>query len=273
MSGYDTVLSKPSLPITSGTRFVAFFETSILFGNYIMNNLLAQMKERHSSRALFNPDRMIGKDDLHKILEAGSWAPTAHNMQNFEVIIIDDKKVIEAIGNIRMPVSLTFVKENYRQFSFSEEELKKKKTGVLAATFPPSSRNPEITEEDLAASERDSFMRQELFSTPVLGIVLYDPSRRAPASEGNFLGVISLGCVMENMWLMANSLGIDLHIVSSLSNSPSEKSIKKLLGVPEELIIAYSFRLGYALAPYKYIRVRRDVEDFTHHNKYGNKGV
>jgi len=104
--------------------------------------------------------------------------------------------------------------------------------------------------------------------------VLYDPSRRAPASQGDFPGIISLGCVMENMWLMANSLGIGFHIVSSLSNGAFEKNIRKMLNIPDKLIIAYSFRLGYPVKePEKYLRVRRDVKDFAHYNKYGGKGI
>jgi nitroreductase len=236
-----------------------------------MDYLLKLIKNRHSSRVFFDPKRPVAKDDLHKILEAGNWAPTAHNMQNFEVIIVDDKKLIETIAGVEAPTSLTFVKENYKQFSFSEEELRKKKTGVLASTFPPAWRKPDIKEEDLTEGAHNTFMQEELNTTPVLGIVLYDPSRRAPASEGDFLGIISLGCVMENMWLMANSLGIDFHIVSTLSNGPYEKTIKKLMNIPDNLIIAYSFRLGYGIKTPNYVRVRRDVEDFTHHNKYGVK--
>ncbi len=237
-----------------------------------MNDLLNLIKDRHSSRIFFDPNRSIAKDDLHKILEAGSWAPTAHNMQNFEVLIVDDKKLIEAIADLKMPTSMTFIKENYKQLSFSEKDLLQKKTGVLGTMFPPAWTKPNVKKADITTDDRGDFMQKELISSPVLGIVLYDPSRRAPASEGDFLGIISLGCVMENMWLMANSLGIDFHIVSSLSNGPAGKNIKKLLNIPKELIIAYSFRLGYAVNKNnKYLRVRRDVEDFMHHNKYGAK--
>ena len=35
--------------------------------------------------------------------------------------------------------------------------------------------------------------------------------RRSP---GDVLGMMSLGCVMENMWLMAESLGIRFHILA-----------------------------------------------------------
>ena len=83
--------------------------------------------------------------------------------------------------------------------------------------FPPSWRKPdfrldEVNDDELAA------MRRPLPAAPLLLVVVYDPSRRAPASEGDFLGIISLGCVMENMWLAAESLGIGMQIVSSLSS-------------------------------------------------------
>jgi len=236
-------------------------------------DLLTLIRDRHSSRVLFDPKKPVKKEDLNKILEAASWAPTAHNMQNYEVVIIDDKKVIKEISTVKAPVSLTFVRENYNQLSFSEAELEQKKTGILGTMFPPAWQKPNIKKYEITEDDRNSFFKEELNTTPLLGLVLYDPSRRAPASEGDFLGIISLGCVMENMWLMANSLGINFHIVSSLSNGPYEKKIKELLGIPKNLVIAYSFRLGYATTTYKYVRVRRDIEDFTHHNIYGNKGL
>ena len=236
-----------------------------------MEDLLKLMKERHSSRVFFDPDRPVSKENIARILEAGSWAPTAHNMQNFEVIIIDDKKLIQIIASMKAPISLKFIRENYKQLSFSDEELKRKKTGISGAMFPPAWRKHQIRKDEIEETGRDLFMQEELLSTPVLGIVLYDPFRRAPASPGDFLGIVSLGCVMENLWLMANSLGIDFHILSSLSNGAVKRGIKKLLHIPDRLVIAYSFRLGYAMYKTDYLRVRRDVTDFIHHNGYTKK--
>jgi nitroreductase len=98
--------------------------------------------------------------------------------------------------------------------------------------------------------------------------MLYDPGRRAPASANDFLGIISLGCAMENMWLMANSLGIGVHIVSSLSEKEVAKDIMKMLNIPENFVLAITVRLGYPVAPIDYLRVRRDIKDFTHHNGF-----
>jgi nitroreductase len=77
---------------------------------------------------------------------------------------------------------------------------------------------------------------------------------------------------MENMWLMANSLGISFHVVSALGTGPIAKEVKKILNIPDRLKIPFAFRLGYPVSsPAKYLRVRRDVEDFSHHNQYGNR--
>jgi nitroreductase len=77
---------------------------------------------------------------------------------------------------------------------------------------------------------------------------------------------------MENMWLMAQSLGISMQILSAFSAPPVEMEIKKLLEVPDFMKIAFTCRVGYPSNASKYFRVRRDVEDFAHKNKYGNKG-
>jgi nitroreductase len=106
----------------------------------------------------------------------------------------------------------------------------------------------------------------------VLLIVIYDPKKRAPASEGDVLGFMSLGCVMENMWLMAQSLGIGFMIMSVFSADSIEDEVKRVLNIPENVKIAYACRLGYPVsAPAKYLRVRRDVEDFTHCNRFGDR--
>ena len=107
----------------------------------------------------------------------------------------------------------------------------------------------------------------------MLLLVLHDSRKRAPASEGDVLGILSLGCVMENMWLMAQSLGIGFQILSALSADAVGKEIRRILSVPGNLKIAFAARLGYPLSEPQYLRVRRDLEDFIHHNRFGNKNL
>jgi nitroreductase len=45
---------------------------------------------------------------LLQILEAARWAPTAHHMQNFEVVVVNERDLLDDI------------EENYAQLSLSE---------------------------------------------------------------------------------------------------------------------------------------------------------
>ena len=63
-------------------------------------------------------------------------------MQNYEIIVIDDNAMLEKIGGIKSRVLEEFLRDNYEQLSFSEEELKQKKTGILSTGFPPDWVDP-----------------------------------------------------------------------------------------------------------------------------------
>ncbi|MFX1496921.1 MAG: nitroreductase family protein [Promethearchaeota archaeon] len=237
------------------------------------NNILNIIKNRQSTRSSFDPNRSLRRESLDQILEAARWAPTPHNMQNFEIMVIDNKKILEKIGNIEYAISDEFIRENYQQLSFSKEEFLKKKVGLLGTMFPPALlRNPTLDKE--SREKVVSSIGRFIQSNPILLIILYDPTKRAPASKGDFLGIMGLGCVMENMWLMAESLGIAFHVITALSTDGVEQEIKTILNIPNQMKIAFSARLGYALSKTrKYLRVRREKEDFIYSNKYGKKYI
>src|SRR5271157_1048873 len=152
-----------------------------------MSEILKIIQERQSSRVPFDPNRPISKENLEQILEAGRWAPTAHNMQNYEIIIIDDKAVLEKIGKIKSRISEEFLRENYEQLSFSKDELQKKKTGILGSMFPPEWVDPaKISEAVKKATPMP--LTQSIRGSPTLLLIIYDPRKRAPASAGDILG-------------------------------------------------------------------------------------
>jgi nitroreductase len=234
-----------------------------------MRDILDIIRSRHSSRMPFDPQRRVSDEDLRLILEAARWAPTAHNMQNFEAIVIDDEEMLAAISTIRAPPSETFIRENYAQLSFSEDELRQRKTGLLATMFPAAWRAPAQKLEEEVDAEHAS-LGGSMKNCPALLIIVYDTRKRAPASEGDVLGIMSLGCVMQTLWLMAEALGIGVQILSAVSGAQAEDHLHRLLGLPAPLKIAFACRLGYpAAAPCEYLRVRRDVREFVHHNRYG----
>ena len=235
-------------------------------------DILKTIQERLSARVPFDRERPVPAEHLKQILDAARWTPTAHNMQNFEIVVVDDRKLLDSIANIRGRDFRGVRPRELQQLSFSEEELRRKKVGLLGLMFPPSWRTPGV-KPTVDEAHAHSILGEPIQSSAALLVVLYDPRRRAPASEGDVLGMISLGCLMQNMWLVANSLGIGFQIQSALSGSHVEAEVKKLLGVPEPLKIGFTCRIGYPLKDAKYLRVRRDIADFVHRNRYGTTGT
>ena len=160
-----------------------------------MSEILKNIKERQSSRGPYDPQRPVSKENLKQILEAARWAPTGHNMQNYEIIVIDDKAMLEKIGNMKSRILEEFLRDNYEQLSFSEEEFKRKKTGVLSTGFPSDWSNPAKFSQ-IARETSPLPLSISIQGSPTLLMVLYDQRKKAPALAVDVYGFIGLGCLM-----------------------------------------------------------------------------
>ena len=83
------------------------------------------------------------------------------------------------------------------------------------------------------------------------------------------LGMISLGCVLENMWLAAQASHLDVQVVSALAGDDAEPEVKRVLGIPPSWRIAFGLRVGHGVEPSRAPRVRRDTTTFLHRNRFG----
>ena len=91
---------------------------------------LTLIQERKSSQGLYDSGRLMAEEDLQHILEAACWAPTPHNMQNFEIVIAEDRKLLKSIVDLRQSVSGGRFRAGYQDeeaYASSEEELLRKK--------------------------------------------------------------------------------------------------------------------------------------------------
>jgi nitroreductase len=235
----------------------------------VMRDLLEIMWQRHSSRAPFDTKRKIREQDLQRILDAARWSPTAHNLQNFEIIVIDDAHKLTEISALQLPPSETFEVDNFRQLSFSEAELLRTKTGLLASMFPASWHERDV-EPEADNGARLTYFGRTISACPVLLVVIYDIRLRL--CEGHTLDIMSLGCVMQNLWLMSESLGISLQILSAVSENEVQNRLRRILAMPAHMNIAFAVRLGYAItASESHLRVRRRIQEFTHRNRYADR--
>jgi nitroreductase len=233
----------------------------------IMNDLMTIIRQRYSERESFDSNRQVPSADVEKILEAARWAPTSHNMQNFEIVVVDDERLLNRLGNLNTIPSPEFIRENYEQLSMTEEELARKKVGILGNQFPPSWQDKAQLES--AVKERMPLNLGRLINgAPTILILLYDTRKHAPASPGDLLGAVSLGAVMENMWLVAQSLDIGFQILS-MFGSPVQKEVKKILRIPDHMAVLFAIRLGHPFKRSETLRVRREINTFAYRNDYG----
>ncbi len=234
-----------------------------------MQDILKIIRSRHSTRGAFDLTRPITKETQTLILEGAQWAPTPTNMQNFEIIVVDAREQLDAIGKVPADMSEQFLRETYALLSHSTAELCEKKTGMLITSFPSTWTNPEAWNPDSDYRSQLTFLGRAIGETPLLMLVVYDATKRAPGSVGDPVGLISLGCVLENMWLVCESLQLGLHVLTVVSDGPVEQSLKELLHVPACMKIAFACSIGYAAHPSpSYTRVRRDLGAFVHYNNF-----
>lgn len=230
--------------------------------------ILQLIKERKSTRA-FDETRAIEPDVLQNILEAAAHAPTGHNMQNFQIVVIDDKSVLSALGELETSFTPAFIQWNYHEVSFSENELREKKTGMLASQFPPSWFTPEAREGKIDPNQLKGKLSGILGHSTTVVLVLFDPKRGGRNPSGDPNDIMSLGFMLENVWLMAHAQGVGVRIVSTFASESVENEVKKILGIPSSLKIAIGCCLGYpAGEDANNLRVCRDVEDFVFFNRY-----
>jgi nitroreductase len=225
------------------------------------------LEERCSTRAPYDPSRLVTSKELALVLDAARWAPTAHNMQNFMLVVVDDPNVLAALGTVRSAISPTFITENYLQLSFTPEQLKARRTGILGTQFPSSwcTDNPDAAPKDASRA-----LSEVIAGAPTIILVLFDPTHRAPASEHDALGMISIGCVLENMWLAASAAGLDVQIASAFAGEATEAEVARILEIPPPWRTALALRLGHAIEPVRQLRVRRLAEQFVHYNRFNS---
>ena len=223
------------------------------------------LENRHSERGPFDPGWPVSERELAYIVDAARWAPTAHNMQNFRLVVVDDRHVLARLGATRCPVSPTFIVENFRQLSFSADQLAERGTGLPGTMFPAAWHTDDPARVPSHASQ---LLGDALAGAPMFIVVVFDASERAPDSEADVQGMISLGCVVENMWLAAHTCHLDVQLVSAIAGTEAELEVRRQLGIPPPWRIALGLRLGHARSRSSELRVRRAPATFVSRNRF-----
>ena len=170
--------------------------------------LLALMKSRRAIRKY--QDQQVLKADMEKIIEAGTYAPSAGGGQRSMIVGLRDRALIERLGRM-----------NLAHFDRS----------CLSGGFV-SREQPSVID--------DPSIRSGFYGAPALCVIF--------AQKGFLYSVPDAFCCAENMVLMASSMGIASCIVARAEETFDCDEGRALLaswGVPENYIARCFVTLGY----------------------------
>lgn len=245
------------------------------------------IRERYIYRGMFQ-DRKVDRATLLQLIEAARWAPSGHNSQPWEFIVIDDKEIIGELVAIATDnfneVQKTrqdlkqLVQIWWRWLRWSDEELETAGDGVYMremsrALWEEMTRTKSI--EELRRKVLD-VLSPKMRASQIIGahcviFALLDKTREPPNFSQDIMELTSIGAAIQNLRIAAHSLGLAAHDVSLLYDLPQtrEKIIERL-GVSNHYQIVSAMRIGYPGDPSTDTRthVRRPLEKLVHWNHY-----
>ncbi|MFX0133737.1 MAG: nitroreductase family protein [Candidatus Hodarchaeota archaeon] len=236
------------------------------------------VKFRRSSRWLFT-NKQIPDNELRKILEAARYAPTPHNSQPFEIIVVKDRDIIKELSMVGFRLTKKYLDEHFYWVRYSKEELESKKDGVFIDVLPKFVNdlkdNPKLINDDDFWKKSMELYSILVQNSAVLLFIIYNRNKPGVGPLKHLWGILSIGAIMQNVWLAANDVGISVQLISGqLMNPDSVKKIMKILRIPENkgYRLMLIFRLGYESKFGKYgTSFRRELSDFVHLDRFTNK--
>jgi nitroreductase len=200
----------------------------------LYDRLLETVKKRRSNRK-FRSDP-VPEGTIEKIIEVARWAPSGFHTQPWEFVAVTDKDIRDKI------------------------------VGILEENSPPIT-NPDEKESTAQASFRDApvFIFALCDWRAYVGLP-FDVSRDDPRVASIFCS--SMASTFLYMHLAAAALGLSSQWYSAAGSPATEKQIRSIIGIPEDLKIYDLMVLGYSAAPPVPKDVRA-IESILHWNACG----
>ncbi|MBC8160842.1 MAG: nitroreductase family protein [Roseiflexaceae bacterium] len=224
-------------------------------------DLFDAIRQRHTTNGLF-ADRPIAPEHLRTILEMAARAPSHFNSQPWRFVAIEDAERRAAIAAIagdsmrQLMAEGRFVNQYRRFFRFSAAEAEQSHDGIHFDTMPGvlkpfakyilTERGGQVMNTFQVPRVLGNDARKLVASSPLLLGIALD---RSLFQQGELTGLytsISLGAVVQTIWLSATAQGMGLQFVSTPQEIPEQWArVSNLLGVPAEYELILLLRLGY----------------------------
>ncbi len=224
-------------------------------------DLFEAIRTRRTTNGAFKPDP-IDPAHLHTILEMATHAPSHFNSQPWRFVVVQDQERREKIAGIagesmRLLIEGGEFWQRYsKYFRFSKEEADRTSDGIhfdnMPALLKPFARyvlSPKggaVINKFQVPRVLGNDAHKLVGTSPLLLGITLTRSEYLPGELSGLYSVISLGAVIQTIWVTANALGIGMQFVSTPMEVEGQwEKIVQLLEIPDDQALLVLFRLGY----------------------------
>lgn len=236
--------------------------------------------------------KKVSKEHIRLLIKMASHAPSHFNSQPWKFIVIEDSKIISAIGKIagdsmvKLMDDGRFWKQYRKYFRFSEEEIEKTKDGIhidhLPAFLKPfaktifSEAGGKVISKFKVSRILGNDEEKLVAESPLLFVILLTKEEYKKDELSGFYSVISMGAVIQTLWLVTTSIGMGMQFISTPGEIPQKwNEISLMLDVPDNYEMMAIFRMGYTVPDIKRPSIdwkssqRKDVSELAYSNRFG----
>lgn len=207
-------------------------------------------------------DRKVTKEHIELLIRMGACAPSHFNSQPWRFIVVEDRDTIKKIGKIAGDAMVQLMEEGIfwkkyeKYFRLTREEIENSRDGIHIDHMPKVLRPfaKQIMSEKggklLSKLKIPKILgkdEEELVgSSPVLFVILLNKEEYKPDELSGFYSAISIGAVIQNLWLTTTDIGMGMQFVSTPGEIREKwKEISEMLDIPDDHEMAAIFRMGY----------------------------
>lgn len=250
----------------------------------------AIIKRKTTNTAFAN--KKVSKEHIEQLVKLASHSPSHFNSQPWRFIIVENETIINKIAKIagdsmvQLMDDGRFWKQYRKYFRFSEEEIEKTKDGIHIDHLPSflkpfaksifSEAGGKIISRFKVSRILGNDEEKLVATSPILFIILLTKDEYKKDELSGFYSVISMGAVIQTLWLVTTALGMGMQFISTPGEIPVNwKLISDLLNVPEDYEMMAVFRMGYVDPDMKRPAIdwkssqRKSVNELAFKNKFG----
>ncbi len=207
-------------------------------------------------------DKKITDEHIELLIKMSSHCPSHFNSQPWRFVAVTDEKIIGSIAKIagdsmvKLMNDGRFFKQYRKYFRFTEEEMVKTKDGIhidhLPAVLKPFVRTifSETGGKVMAKFKVPRILGNDeeklVASSPLLFVICLTKDEYKKEELSGFYSVISMGAVIQTLWLVTTALGMGMQFISTPGEIPENWSeISKMLNIPVDYEMCAIFRMGY----------------------------